>query len=1373
MEALSENKKPPNPREKANFFSYLIFWWVLPIFFQSRKKELEEDDLYEALKSHKSDYLGDNMCTAWEQELIKAKEKGKKPSLLRATLSVFGWKIMLLGLFLAAIEFLLKVTQPLFLGGLIAYYTSSDGVIRDAYLYAGAVVLCSALTVLFMHAFMLSNLHEGMKLRVSMCSMIYRKSLRLSKNALGDTTVGQVVNLLSNDVGRLDLSIIFLHYLWVGPLETFVVTYFMYREVGVSAVFGVIFLLLFIPLQAYLGKKTSVLRLKTALRTDERVRLMNEIIQGIQVIKMYAWEKPFGKLVEKARIKELKVIRYVSYIRGILLSFIIFSTRVSIFISLVAFALLGNVVTAQKAFVITSYYNILRQTMTIFFPQGIAQLAETLVSIKRIQKYMLYNESDIVADDNINEMNSHDYEKGPNSTQSTITKGSNDFKYIDSHESLMDINGDAKVKMNGNIIPEGVNIKSLVAKWDPLVSENTLDNINLHIQPATLVAIIGPVGAGKSSLIQAILRELPASSGTIDINGILSYASQEPWLFSGSIRQNILFGQPMDKRRYREVVKRCALEKDFSLFANGDKTIVGERGQSLSGGQKARISLARAVYREASIYLLDDPLSAVDTHVGRHLFDQCMRNFLRGKIVVLVTHQLQYLQHADQIVILDKGKIQDMGTYESLQESGLDFAQLLQESKGDDHVEDGEHNRSRSGSKTYHQRRKSDTSMESLDVTHEAPAPPEEGRKEGSVGFAIYKRYFEASGGFCAFYWMMFFCVTAQLAASAGDYFLTYWVNKEEQRSVDQLMTATFDLQNDSFVDRFTSQNTTTVDNTGFVAKIIKVVGEYEYDNYVDIYIFTGLTIATVVITLSRSFIFFNLAVRAAKVLHNAMYTGVTKASMYFFNTNPSGRILNRFSKDMGQVDEFLPTVMIDVIQIFLSLAGIIVVVAVVNYWLLIPTIVIGIIFYFLRDFYLNTSRGVKRIEATTRSPIYSHLGATLTGLSTIRAFRTQRVLVKEFDSLQDLNSSAFYVFISTSRAFGFWLDLFCVIYIAIVTLSFFLMGDAYGGNVGLAITQAIGMTGMVQWGMRQSAELENTMTAVERVVEYQTVDPEGQSEAIGDKKPPPSWPESGAMSFDHLSLRYFPTTEADRVLKELQFEIKPREKIGIVGRTGAGKSSLINALFRLSYNEGSIVIDGRDTGAMGLHDLRKKISIIPQEPVLFSGSMRYNLDPFDEYPDEKLWKALDDVKLKAVITDLPSGLQSKISEGGSNFSVGQRQLVCLARALLRENKILLMDEATANVDPQTDNLIQATIREKFANCTVLTIAHRLNTVMDSDRVLVMDSGRVVEFAPPYELLSGISGSGVFDNMLREAGKGTYDQLFEIARRNYEKTTTA
>lgn len=375
--------------------------------------------------------------------------------------------------------------------------------------------------------------------------------------------------------------------------------------------------------------------------------------------------------------------------------------------------------------------------------------------------------------------------------------------------------------------------------------------------------------------------------------------------------------------------------------------------------------------------------------------------------------------------------------------------------------------------------------------------------------------------------------------------------------------------------------------------------------------------------------------------------------------------------------------------------------------------------------------------------------------------------MIKEFDKIQDLHSSSFYLFISTSRAFGFWLDLFCVIYIAIVTGSFFIFGGE-GGNVGLAITQAMAMTGMVQWGMRQSAELENTMTAVERVVEYETVDPEDELDSTPAYKPPKEWPQRGEIVFDKLSLRYFPDPTSELVLKDLDFDIKSCEKVGIVGRTGAGKSSLINALFRLSYNEGSIYIDQRDTECMGLHDLRSKVSIIPQEPVLFSGTMRYNLDPFDEYTDEKLWSALEEVKLKDAVSDMPAGLQSKISEGGSNFSVGQRQLVCLARAILRENKILVMDEATANVDPQTDALIQSTIRSKFANCTILTIAHRLHTVMDSDKVLVMDAGRLVEFGSPYELLNELSGNKIFYSMVKQTGRATFEQLCRVAKEAHD-----
>ncbi|KXJ70781.1 hypothetical protein RP20_CCG022510 [Aedes albopictus] len=933
---MEANKKsvalPVCPAQHASFLSYIVFGWVLPIFYKGSKKELGPEDLYQPLTAHKSSNLGNDLCRAWEDEVANKRAKGKEPSLLHAGFRVFGWNIVSLGLILLVLELAFKVTQPIFLGALVAYYSKQNGDINEAYLYAAAVVLCSAISVLFMHSYMLSQLHLGMKLRVAACSMIYRKSLRLSKTALGDTTAGQVVNLLSNDVGRLDLAVLFVHYLWIGPLETIVVTYLMYREIGISAVFGVIFLLMFIPLQAYLGKKTSVLRLQTALRTDERVRLMNEIIQGIQVIKMYTWEKPFAKLVALARKKEIKVIRYVSYIRGTLLSFIMFTTRVSIFISLIAYALLGNFVTAEKAFTITAYYNILRATMTIFFPQGIAQFAEAIVSVGRIQKFMSYEEVEAAIGVTMADPEKDEDDSSLDSSSSEDPKAKDQAAKMIKHSESDGLNENGAAPKE-HLSEAGVIVDSATARWDPKASEYTLEGVNLHVQPGTLVAVIGPVGAGKSSLIHAILGELPLEGGSIKVNGEVSYASQEPWLFSATIRQNILFGLPMDKDRYKKVVKTCALERDFQLFSNGDKTIVGERGVSLSGGQKARISLARAVYRRAEVYLLDDPLSAVDSHVGRHLFDHCMRDFLRGKIVILVTHQLQYLQNADQIVILKHGKVEAVGSYDSLRETGLDFAQLLAAPSGkeDDDSTDTDSFK-RSGS--LYKRQSSESSMDSAinEGDSSAPIAPEEKRQEGSIGYGVYKAYFKASGGYVE---------ESRISTVSDDGSATDPTTLDNGNVTDALALAS------------NSTNSISSAFEGLLNSIRQFTGADDDERLTDIYIFSALTVATVVITLSRSMFFFQAAMRASRKLHDAMFNGVTRASMYFFNTNPSGRILNRFSKDMGQIDEYLPSVTVDVIQIFLSLLGIVIVVAIVNPYNLIPTLGSGqaIFLEFLQKF--------------------------------------------------------------------------------------------------------------------------------------------------------------------------------------------------------------------------------------------------------------------------------------------------------------------------------------------------------------------------------------------------------------------------------------
>ncbi|CAB0016955.1 unnamed protein product [Nesidiocoris tenuis] len=1085
MESAEETLKPHNPRARANFLSAATFCWIIPTFWKGFKRDLEEDDLCEPLKEHCSAHVGSKLEKAWEAELERSKKSKGQPSFTRAVIKVFGPKFLLYGIPICIAEIGLRIGQPLLLGQLLRYFsptTGRDMTLQDAYVFAAGVILCSGFTIVIMHPYMLGVLHLGMKLRVAACALIYRKALKLSKVTKGQTTTGQIVNLLSNDVNKFDIVFLFLHNLWIGPVQCVIITWLLWDEVGVSALIGILSLLVFIPFQGAISKKGSTFRLRTAQRTDERIRLMNEIVTGIQVIKMYSWEMPFVSLVAESRKKEINEIRKLSYMKGILLSLILFHTRIAIFITILSYVFMGGSITAEKVFVLTALFNTLRQTMSVFFPQGAFSLVEGLVSSKRICAFLLYDEHTIPA-----------VEYSDNSIKSN---GNN--------------NGILK---NNTAEKTGVVATKASARWSLDSNENTLNDISLTVAPKELAVIVGPVGSGKSSLLHAILKELPLKSGTMDVRGTISYASQEPWLFQGNVKQNILFGLPYNKERYRKVVKVCALKTDFELFPYGDLTIVGERGVSLSGGQRARINLARAVYKDADIYLLDDPLSAVDTHVGKHLFEECVAGFLREKTVILVTHQIQYLEKVDKIILLENGTVKSSGTYRDLQNSGLDFSKV---------------------------------------------------------------------------------------------------------------MTAQTEVQEES----------------------------------------------------------------ASK-------------------TSGIGR---RQSS----------------LQIGLSLTGIITMVAVVNPWLLIPTSVCFVVFYFFRVFYLSTSRGVKRLEGTTRSPVFSHLNATIQGLTTIRAFKAQEILTKEFDNHQDLHSSAWYLFIASSRAFGFWLDLVCFIYIALVTLSFLFLADGktYGGNVGFAITQAIGLTGMFQWGMRQSAELENSMTSVERVLEYSDLQSEPELESTPDKKPPPSWPNEGKIVFSNLRLRY--CVGEPWVLKGLSFTIQPQEKVGIVGRTGAGKSSLISALFNLADNDGLIEIDGIDTSTIGLHDLRSKISIIPQEPFLFSGSIRKNLDPFDEYKDDILWHALEEVELKEVVKEMPRGLESTISEGGANLSVGQRQLVCLARAVVRNNKILIMDEATANVDPKTDDLIQKTIRRKFSQCTVLTIAHRLNTVMDCDKILVMSAGSMV-----------------------------------------------
>nr|XP_023018988.1 multidrug resistance-associated protein 4-like [Leptinotarsa decemlineata] len=1303
----SVKTKNLHPMFQGSLLSRLFFWWLPLFLWKGLKKEIEEDDIYETEKSQESALLGGQLEMAWKKELNK-----ENPSLARALFRVFGGELAIFALYHIFAEGV-KVSQPILIFHMLSLLQDKNPGEDNGkiFTYVAFVALVAFLRAASTHNYQMSITFLGMKVRIAVCSLIYRKSLRLSKSALAETTIGQMVNLLTNDVGRFDTVAQYFHYLWCTPFLILVEAYFLFIYVGPSGIVGNAYLVGFIPVQMFLAKLVSKYRLRTATRTDERVRLMNEIVSGIQVIKMYTWEKQFSKLAEIIRRQEIQQIRQTFTIRAFTNCYSIVSLKIAVFISILTHVLTGNTLTAKYTYTVLVFYGVLRSSLLTFFTQGLTFFAEAKVSVKRIQQFLLYEE---LMETDVTDHNSF----------------SNDPKPFANFKE-------------GDI---GICIENLSAKWVKKLPENILQGVNFHVVSNQLVAIVGPVGGGKTTLLNVILKELTPTEGSVEVKGTISYASQEPWVFGASVRQNILFGQDYDPKKYDEVIRVCALQSDFAQFNHGDRTLVGERGVTLSGGQRARINLARAVYKEADIYLLDDPLSAVDAQVGKQLFEECICGYLKTKCVILITHQLQYLKNADYIYLLKDGRIHSSGTFNELKISDCDFTTLLEELK---EVEEKEEVPTESRvEKEY------EVDDEKSPMIHQ-----KEKKASGKVTWHVYESYFRAGGGWCRIFILLLGYTIGQMFNSVTDYFLSIWVNVEQMRLKQKNDT----FNSASIIVDSSSNSTTQYEAT----KIISFRSGHWLkpiltpDNTVIIY--TSLILATVIVTVLIRILFFRSSLNASTRLHNRMFSNILNSTMRFFNTNPSGRILNRFSKDIGIIDEGIPVTFGETISIGFSMVATCLMIAILNPWIMIPSLIILLIFYFMRKAFLVSSRNIKRIESNTRSPVYTHLAASLQGLTTIRAFGAEKVISEEFDRFQDSYTSAYVMFTSATRGFGFWLDFHCSIYIFLVMVSIlFIENESYSGNIGLSITQAISLTGIFQHFLRQWSEFVNQMTSVERIQEYADIIPE---QDIITKSPPKSWPDRGRIDFVNVYMKYSKNTPY--ILKNLVFGIRPIEKIGIVGRTGAGKSSLIQALFRLVDIEGSILIDDIDTKSVPLNVLRSKISIIPQEPVLFSGTLRMNLDPFDDYDDEILWDALEQVELKKLVNEFPEGLDSKVSEGGSNFSVGQRQLICLARAIVRQNKILVLDEATANVDPQTDALVQNTIRQKFSSCTVLTIAHRLHSIMDSDKVLVMDGGEAVEFDHPFVLLQ--MNKGVFHELVNQTGASMAQNLYAIAEEKFSR----
>uniref|UniRef100_A0A4W6BLT6 ATP-binding cassette, sub-family C (CFTR/MRP), member 3 n=1 Tax=Lates calcarifer TaxID=8187 RepID=A0A4W6BLT6_LATCA len=1321
----------PCPETTAGFLSTMTFWWFTSMAIKGYKMPLEAKDLWSLNQRDSSKMMVPKLLKEWEKEQAKAKSvcvhdsegtcdseqhspeevevllsnqkaAPRQPSFLRALIKAFG-PYFLIGSAYKLLQDIITFVNPQLLRMLISF-TKQKGV-PDWWGYSLAFLMffTAFLQTLILHHHFQYCFVTGMNVRTAIIGAIYRKALVITNAAKRSSTVGEVVNLMSVDAQRfMDLTT-FLNMLWSAPLQIMLALYFLWQNLGPSVLAGVAVMIMLIPFNAVIAMKTRAYQVEQMQYKDERIKLMNEILNGIKVLKLYAWENSFKEKVLAIRQKELNVLRKTAYLGA--LSTMAW-TSAPFLVALTTFAVYvtvdeNNVLDAEKAFVSLSLFNILRFPLNML-PQVISSMVQTSVSLKRIQGFLSHDELD------------------PDSVDRKNT--TTDF-------SVTVVNG-----------------KFTWAKEDPPV----LHNINVMVPQGSLLAVVGHVGCGKSSLISALLGEMEKLEGEVSIRGSVAYVPQQAWIQNATLRDNILFGKPYNEQKYRCVLEACALTPDLEVLPGGDMTEIGEKGINLSGGQRQRVSLARALYSDTDVYLLDDPLSAVDAHVSKHIFDNLIgpEGVLKGKTRILVTHGISFLPQVDNIMVMVDGRVSEMGSHQELLKQNGAFAEFLRNyaledieliedeelfpddalSNHTDMVDnepvineakrhfirqisiisaDGENPRCRSVRRHGCSQRKHSEAQEKKKPHEVEKLIQAETAETGRVKMQVYLEYAKAVGPLLSV--LICFLYGCQSAAAIGaNIWLSQWTNDASRNQ--------------------TKENV-----------------------HMRVGVYAALGIAQGILVMISSFTLAMGNIGAARKLHYNLLTNKLHTPQSFFDTTPIGRVINRFSKDIYVIDEALPaTVLMFLGTFFVSLSTMIVIISSTPIFAVVIA-PLAFIYVFVQRFYVATSRQLKRLESVSRSPIYSHFSETITGASVIRAYGRHSAFVLMSDMKVDENQKSYYPGIVSNRWLGVRIEFIgnCIVLFAAL---FAVTGkeNLNPGLVGLSVSYALQVTMSLNWMVRMTSDLESNIVAVERVKEYSETKPEAPWE-VEDKKPPPEWPMEGNVQFQEYSVRY--REGLDLVLKNLTLSVKGGEKvgrIGIVGRTGAGKSSMTLCLFRLlEAAAGEITIDEVKIAEIGLHDLRSKLTIIPQEPVLFSGTLRMNLDPFDQCSDEEVWKALEHSHLHKFVSNQPAKLELECSEGGENLSVGQRQLVCLARALLRKTRILVLDEATAAIDLETDDLIQSTIRTQFEDCTVFTIAHRLNTIMDYTRVLVLDKGQVAEFDTPANL---ISQRGIFYGMAKDAG---------------------
>ncbi|KAI8822865.1 uncharacterized protein EV422DRAFT_612663 [Fimicolochytrium jonesii] len=1409
---LRKNRKLPrgwgdkhvSPEARAGIFSKLTYWWMNDVFWVGWNRPLDTEDIWKLSPHWQVQHMHARFDASWEEEKLRAagkappagKGKGFKvpftsykypavdkatgkppqPGLFRAIYRAWFWQIAPVGIVKFTAD-MSNVFSPLLVKYILQFVARSQFVnngndvtgsnnslppLAEGFGYVIALFILQVLQSVLNSLFFQTCTTQGMAIRSSLTAAIYRKTIRLSASARQNFNAGKVMNMVATDTQRVELFIQFIHIIWAAPVQITAIAIFLIVQLGWCALAGMGLLVLCGPLQSRVMAVLRDIRKSVAPITDSRVKLTQEILSGIRVIKFFAWEKPFLKKVEGIRDKEIHQVLRRGKLQAFVLAVAFGIPIMSAALAIVLYAV-TNPLDATKIFPALTWFIQLRFPL-MFLPQLIVGLADFRVALNRITELLMAPELDAQPE----RVDGVDY---------ALKVDQGEFEWEQPLGAPVDAKG--KQKEGGGSEKTGADkapAKGKSESANPMLSEpsdadvpsatssvdqgiSTLRNISFTVPKGALVAIVGPVGSGKSSLLNALIGEMKRKSGTVSFSGSLGYCPQQAWIQNASLRENITFGQPFDAQRYLRALRDCALEQDLALLSDGDMTQIGERGINLSGGQKQRVNLARMVYYDSDIVLLDDPLSAVDAHVGKYLFERCIAGTLKNKTRILVTHQLHVVPDVDYVICMKNGEIAEMGTYQELMavESG-EFASLMKRYGGiEEGIGAGDGVETISVGAQALLDENDEAAMQRLGksiVQNKAARQlmTTEEKASGSVDWTVWLAYARAAGGQIFVLYLLLLMVFVQISRVGTDLWLVYWTNNQ----------------------------ITSFSNNQYVA------------------VYWGWGVFQTIMIYCFGLFFAYAGTRAARVLHDHALSRVLESPVRFFDSTPLGRIINRFSKDQDTIDNTLADSFRMFINTFASTISTFILIIYATPIFLAPLLVVLVFYWFFQKLYRGASRELKRLDSTTRSPLYASFGETLVGAATIRAYGEQNRFIDVNDARINGNNAPYFLLITAQRWLAIRLESLGALLVFFAGLFGLLARTSLSAALlGLSLSYALQVTQTLNWCVRQFTETEIAMNAVERVNHYayqiereplpanppppsslSASKADGSAQPVASEvtvfvdvpreptKPPPhGWPTTGAISIRNLTLQYAPDLPA--VLHDLTLSVNHMEKIGVCGRTGSGKSTLIQSLYRtVEPCLGSVIsIDGLDTQTLPLYDLRRAIAIIPQDPTLFSGTFRSNLDPFSEYTDEDLLVALRRARLGDDVV-AKGGLEGPVAEGGENLSVGQRQLVCLARAMVRKPKILIMDEATANVDLETDAVVQKVLREEFAECTVLCVAHRLNTIIDYDRVLVLKDGRIAEYDTPRNLLSKPDSdpNAVFKSMIEETGATNAEMLKNMVK---------